>query len=270
MNNLIAYHDGQFKKIKDIRISPLDFGFIHSDATYDVMRIVNGEIHFYNDHLQRFENSCKFYGFNIDFDPASIAKELIQKNNIKDAFFWVCCYRGTPESGSPRDIAGAGQHTFAYIKPYYGISSDSITLTVYKDMVRDPNFQEYKNFCWRELTAAQRYANTNNFTSGLVLDIDSNISEGPGFGICFIKDEIVYSPKNYVLKSVTIKNVQRACEELNIKFKFTNINISELNTFDEAFICSTSGGITSVKNIDDVYFKDYLTNIIKEKFNDLY
>ena len=37
--DLIAYKNGEYLPIKDIGPSVLDFGFIHCDATYDVMPI---------------------------------------------------------------------------------------------------------------------------------------------------------------------------------------------------------------------------------------
>lgn len=268
MNNLIAYHDGDFKKLVDISISPLDFGFIHSDATYDVMRIVNGNILFYDDHHKRFKSSCEFYGFQPLLDLKDIAQRLVDLNGITDAFFWVCAYRGTPLSGSPRDI-NVPQHVFAYVKPYYGISDTKLSLTIFKDMVRDPNYQEYKNFCWREFTASQKYAYSNGYDSALVLDYKGYITEGPGFGVCFIMDNVVYTPANNVLKSVTIKNTERVCNKLGIKFVYDDIHPDILDKFDEVFICSTSGGITPISKIDNFTYKSELTEKIKNEFNSM-
>ena len=35
--DLIAYRDGEYKPLREIGPSILDFGFIHCDATYDVL-----------------------------------------------------------------------------------------------------------------------------------------------------------------------------------------------------------------------------------------
>ena len=39
---LTAYKNGEYMPLKDIGPSILDFGFIHCDATYDVMPVYNG------------------------------------------------------------------------------------------------------------------------------------------------------------------------------------------------------------------------------------
>ena len=40
---LIAYKDGEYKPLGEIGPSVLDFGFIHCDATYDVMPVYDGK-----------------------------------------------------------------------------------------------------------------------------------------------------------------------------------------------------------------------------------
>ena len=62
MNNvldLIAFKNGEYKPLREIGPSVLDFGFIHCDATYDVMPIYNGKAFCYDRHLERFQNSAK-------------------------------------------------------------------------------------------------------------------------------------------------------------------------------------------------------------------
>lgn len=260
LNSLIAWNDTQFKKISDVHISPLDFGFIHSDATYEVMRIKDSKILHYDLHYERFKNSCEFYGFSIIENITTIAHELVSRNNLIDAFLWMCVWRGTPLSGSPRDLSGP-QHEFMYVKPYYSISNKPITLCVVEEFKRAHGYQEYKNFCWRELTYAQRKANELGFDSGIVRDVFGNISEGPGFSICFIKDNKVYTPSSDVLDSITIKIVEKICKENNIHFVKTNI--TDYSIYDEAFICSTSGGITEVDRIERKKYSSSLTKFLK-------
>jgi branched-chain amino acid aminotransferase len=50
-----AYVDGQFVAPEDARISIFDWGFLHSDATYDVAHVWQGRFFRLDDHLDRFE-----------------------------------------------------------------------------------------------------------------------------------------------------------------------------------------------------------------------
>ena len=61
INNFPAWHNGQFCTVKDLSVSVLDLGLIHSDATYDVISSHNRKIFKLNDHLDRFYTSCEFW-----------------------------------------------------------------------------------------------------------------------------------------------------------------------------------------------------------------
>lgn len=271
MNNLICWHDGEYKLLRDVSITPLDFGFIHSDATYDVLRIKNGKIMFLDLHLERFSNSGNYFYFSPIADIQSIAHVLIEKNNIKDAFLWLTSWRGAPPTGHPRDV-NAPQHNLIYVKPYYGISDTGINLCIDKENKRTPDVvhnQEYKNFSWIEFNRAQRNSVIKGYDSALLLTVDNFISEGPGFGVCFVKNNTVLTPAKDCLKSVTIAVVEQLCLKMNIKFQRCNITEEEALSSDEAFICSTSGGITFINKLNDKIYSHRLTEKLKIEYNNI-
>ena len=47
----VAFMDGQYLKMADAKISVLDYGFLHSDATYDVVHVWDGAFFRLDDHL---------------------------------------------------------------------------------------------------------------------------------------------------------------------------------------------------------------------------
>ena len=52
----VAYMDGQYLPINEAKLSVLDYGFLHSDATYDVAHVWGGAFFKLGDHLDRFFN----------------------------------------------------------------------------------------------------------------------------------------------------------------------------------------------------------------------
>lgn len=268
MNNLICWHNGNFKTLSEVNVSPLDFGFIHSEATYDVMRAKNKKILFSDLHVSRFKNSCEYFYFNYNEQILQVAKELLEKNNLNDAFVWTIAWRGTPPSGSPRDL-NAPQHDLVYVKPYYGISTKGINLLISQQHHRVSNLsynQTYKNFGWIEFNLAQREAVSKGFDSALLLNSLGYITEGPGFGVCFIKDKKVFTPLHDCLGSVTITVVENICKEHGIDFYRANISGEEVSSFDECFIASTSGGITIVNSINEKQFSHETTSFLKDEY----
>lgn len=253
-----SWFDGRYIPLEEVRISPLDFGFIHSHATYDVMRGLT----FFDRHYKRFCESCKFYGFTIPDrqELLEIIKHLLEG----DQFIWLIKWKGTPPSGSPRDLNGP-EHFLVYTKPYYSISNEPVSVKIVDDIPRSPGYQHGKNFSWIELTHAQRSA--GNYDTAIVRNIDGYINEGPGFGICFVKyfnkGYIIYTPKTDILPSVTVDVVEEICRDLGIQF--TRSDFKHVD-FDECFLCSTSGGITPVRQINDKLYKSSLTEKLQQEY----
>ena len=57
-----AWLNGNYCNIEDLKISVLDLGLIHCDATYEVINSKNRKIFMLDEHLDRFWNSgdCLF------------------------------------------------------------------------------------------------------------------------------------------------------------------------------------------------------------------
>lgn len=242
--------------LDQVHISPLDFGFIHSHATYDVMRGMT----FFDKHYDRFSDNCKFYGFKPPYK--NHLKKVIGNLLDGDMFIWLIMWKGVPPTGSPRDLNGP-DHFLVYTKPYYAIAQTPVTLSIIDEIPRSPGYQQHKNFSWIELTHAQQQCKTD---TAIIRNVDGYINEGPGFGICFVQNTNILTPKTDVLNSVTIEVVEEICEREGLNFfrqDFLHVG------FDECFLCSTSGGITPVKNIGRVKYKHEVTNFIKEKYDKL-
>lgn len=50
----VAFMDGQYLPIAEAKISVLDYGLLHSDATYDVAHVWKGAFFRLDNHLDRF------------------------------------------------------------------------------------------------------------------------------------------------------------------------------------------------------------------------
>jgi D-alanine transaminase len=53
----VAYLDGEFRRLEDIRISPLDRGFLFADGVYEVIPVYGGRLFRRDAHLDRLERS---------------------------------------------------------------------------------------------------------------------------------------------------------------------------------------------------------------------
>lgn len=264
--DLVAYKNGEYKPLGEIGPSILDFGFIHCDATYDVMPVYNGKAFCYERHLQRFRNSAERYGLTIpDVDPLEIIKELARRNPIKNAFVWFMIWRGFPPSGNPRDIDNCPVNFAMYIKPSYPIAKSPLVrlyLDKQTNRVNDDYYgQEYKNMAWIDLTLSQRNTPAG-FDTTVLVDVDGFVTEGPGFNVGIVKDGIIKTADKNVLKGITMSVVEDIAKENSITFKRMPITQTMFNSADEIFITSSSGGVTPTTVTGEV------TKILVSKYKD--
>lgn len=254
--DLIAYRDGEYKPLREIGPSILDFGFIHCDATYDVMPVYNGKAFCYDRHSTRFENSAKRYGLELpDVDRLAIVKELKKLNDVTNAFVWFLVWRGAPPSGNPRDIANCPIHFAMYIKPSYPIANNPIVnlhLDTNTNRVSDDYYgQEYKNMAWLDLTMSQRNKPDDADTTILV-DVDGHVTEGPGFNVGIVSNGVIYTADKNVLKGITMTVVEDIARNNGIMFCRLPISQEDFNNADEVFITSSSGGVTATQKSGSV------------------
>ena len=70
----VAYMDGQYLPMQEAKLSDLDYGFLHSDATYDVAHVWKGAFFRLNDHLDRFFRSVDMLHMSIPYDKAQVTE----------------------------------------------------------------------------------------------------------------------------------------------------------------------------------------------------
>ena len=259
-----AFHNGSFCKIRDLQVSILDLGFIHSDATYDVISIRNGEFVDLDSHLKRFAKSC--YGWRIplqysDKDIEAVLRTLFAKMPLdnRDCLVWICATRGIPKSGNPRDLLSCEPNFYAYIKPYFGFNAiNEATVCLAKQRRNDCIDQRMKNFAWNDLTIAQWEANDRGYDTALLLDRHHNITEGPGFNVGFIsKDGFVYAPRSNCLRGTTMERVRKLCNAEGKQFFYTDISEYTVRVDIAAmFLTSTAGDVIRVTKFENIVFEE--------------
>jgi branched-chain amino acid aminotransferase len=215
------------------------------------MPIWNGKAFCYERHLQRFETSAKQYGLELpDVDYLDVMKTLYKNISVDNAFVWFLLWRGYPPSGNPRDIDGCPINFAMYIKPSYPIGKTPVvSLYLDKDTKRvsDEHYgQEYKNMAWQELTMSQRNK-PDGYDTTVLVDVDGNVTEGPGFNVGIVNDGCIYTADKNVLKGVTMSVVKDIADDLKIPFIKRPITQTEFVNADEVFIASSSGGVTETQ-----------------------
>ena len=120
-----AYIDDQFVPISEARIPILDWGFLHSDATYDVVHVWRGSFFRLDDHLDRFLRGVQRLHMSLPHNRDRIREilfECVKLSGLRDAYVELICTRGVPTPGS-RDPRQCINRFYAFAVPFVWIAN---------------------------------------------------------------------------------------------------------------------------------------------------
>ena len=256
----VAYMDGQYLPIHEAKLSVLDYGFLHSDATYDVAHVSGGAFFRLGDHLDRFFRGMDALHMSIPYNKLQIMEILhncVALSKFKNAYVEFICTRGTSPNFS-RDPRDAENRFIAFAIPFGSVASKEqlecgLHLAI-TDVVRIPPSSvdpTVKNYHWLDMVKGLYAAYERGADTAILIDVNGNVSEGPGFNIFSINNGKVSTPEASVLLGITRQTIFDICEELEVRCHAQVVTVDKLKTADEVFITSTAGGVMPVTRIDD-------------------
>ncbi len=254
-----AFVDGGFVPVAEARVPILDWGFLRSDATYDVAHVWRGNFFRLEDHLDRFERSMVRLRMSLPYTRAEIRDilvECVRLSGLREAYAEIICTRGTPPPGS-RDPRACKNRFFAFVVPFIWISDpDKQEKGLHAVVSRveriapaavDPTV---KNYHWLDLQNGLFEAYDRGGETAILVDADDNVVEGPGFNVFAVKEGEISTPDRGVLEGVTRRTVIELAADLGIPLAQRPVPAAELREADEAFISSTAGGVMPITSVD--------------------
>lgn len=275
----VAFQDDHYLPVSEAKISVLDWGFLHSDATYDTVHVWRGAFFRLDHHLERFWGNLDRLRMSIPYDRDQVTEILhncVALSGHRDAYVEMLCTRGTSPTFS-RDPREAVNRFLAFAVPFGSVANEEqlargLHVTV-SDIVRIPPASldpAIKNYHWLDLVRGLFDAYDRGGETALLVDGDGHIAEGPGFNVFLVAGGALATPASGVLPGITRQSVFDLSEELGLSCQARVISRSELMSADEVFITSTAGGIMPVTRIDDRPVGKGQVGPITRQIKDLY
>lgn len=271
-----AYISGEIVPISEAKISILDWGFLHSDATYDVVHVWNGKFFRLDDHLERFSSSMAKLRLSIPHSREalpSILSDCVKATGLREAYVEMITTRGQPKTGS-RDPRTCTNQFFAFAIPFVWITEPQrgLHLIVSRKQRIPPESVDpvVKNYHWLDLVMGQFEAYDRGGETAAVVDAGGNIKEGPGFNIFAVKDSLITTPASGVLEGITRKTVVALATEHGYEVVQGDLAPEHARTADEVFATSTAGGVMPITKIDDQIIGDGSIGPTTQKLQDAY
>ena len=257
--NGAAWMNGEFIKLSEARIPVLDWGFLRSDATYDVAHVWKGRFFCLDKHIDRFFQSAEKLRMPCVINRIELKKILagcVKNAGLDNAYVEMIQTRGMsptfdrdPRKSKPRFIAFAVP--FGWIlKPEEFEKGLDVAVSNIKRIPPSSIDSTIKNYHWLDLVTGMFDAYDRGHHTAILTDEENNVLEGPGFNI-FSVDEIGLStPDRGVLEGITRQTVLDLAKELNLPFNLKPLSLQKLKSSTEIFATSTAGGIMPITKIN--------------------
>ncbi len=254
-----AYVDGQFVPVAKAKISILDWGLLHSDATYDVAHVWKGKFFRLDDHIERFLSGMHKLRMatphNRD-ELRSILVECVKTSKLREAYVEMICTRGLPRTGS-RDPRECTNQLYAFAIPFVWIAAPEkqkeglhLIISSIRRIPPESVDPTVKNYHWLDMVMGLFEAYDRGGETTVVVDAQGNLVEGPGFNIFIVKGNTITTPARGVLEGITRRTAIEIATGIGYEVLQRNLSREEACDADEVFITSTAGGIIPIAKID--------------------
>jgi branched-chain amino acid aminotransferase len=253
-----AWIDSKYVELAEAKIPILDWGFLRSDATYDVVHVWKGRFFRLDKHIDRFFESAKKLRMPCQISRDELKKILancVSKGKLESAYVEMIQTRGM----SPkfvRDPRLATPRVMAFAVPFGWILRQedfekglNVLLTDIKRIPPSSVDPTIKNYHWMDLVTGMLDAYEKGNDTAVLVDENNNITEGPGFNLFCINDSGIFTPDHGVLEGITRQSVFDLAKELHLPITKKPISVDELYNAEELFATSTAGGIMPITKV---------------------
>lgn len=275
----VAFVRGQYLPITDASVPITDWGFLRSDATYDVVTVWEGAFFRIDAHLERFMRSCQRWRLDPGLTPAQITEILsqcVRLSGLRSSYVEMICTRGQPPWGS-RDPRLAVNQFYAFAVPYVWIANAQQRETglhlMVSDVQRIPATSvdpSAKNYHWNDLTMGLLGALDAGADSVLLVDAVGNVVEGPGFNVFCVSHGVLVTPSVGMLEGVSRRTVIEMAQSLGLQLQLRALPADELRAADEVFLSTSGGGVLPVTMVDQRVIGDGTVGVITRQLVQTY
>ncbi len=255
------YVNGALKHRNEAVVSVYDSGFLLGDGMWEGMRLYDGKWAFFDEHMDRFFDSCKAVSLEVGMDRAGIADALAMTAEANGMHTDVHCRlmltRGVKVKPFQHPSLSRSGPTLVIImehsKPVSTLHQKGIRLATVPQVRGLPMSQDAKYNSHSKLNCviACLQAEQAGADEALMLDPYGFVNTTNACNFFIVRrGEVWTSTGDYCMNGVTRQKVIDACRRIGIPVFERNYSLFETYGASEAFLTGTFGAQTPVAEID--------------------
>jgi branched-chain amino acid aminotransferase len=227
-------------------------------SVFDTLACWKGWLFKLDAHLDRLYRSAHAIRIDIPYSKAGfreIVVETTRRAGLRDAYVQCIVTRGIRGASPPTTWPPT---TIVYAVPYIWAvgGPDAIERGVRVITARTRNLPpevldpKIKNFNRLNGYLAKLEAMDAGADDAVLLDLRACLAEGRGANIFLVRQARLYTPDADVLWGITRETVFEIAAEEGLAADFARLTPYDLYNADEAFFCTTAGGIVPIVEAD--------------------
>jgi branched-chain amino acid aminotransferase len=263
----VVYVDGEWLPKSRASISVYDHGLLYGDGVFEGIRVYDGVIFQFREHLERLYSSAKSIKLVIPLSQEDMTRavvETLKRNGLKDAYIRLVVTRGVGDLGvDPRKCRKASVFVITeYVDPTYGVlmkqkGISAIISSVRRDAV-DATTHEIKSLNYLNSVLAKLEALDAGVDDALLLNRNGFVSEATTTNLFIVRDEEIFTPPSSagILPGVTRKRTIKLARELGYSVFTKELTPYDVTNADEAFLTGTLAEIVPLVKVRGIEIGD--------------
>jgi branched-chain amino acid aminotransferase len=254
-----VFINGRFVPEEKAVVSVFDRSFLYGDGLFEAVRVFNGKLFRWPQHVERFWRGAEFLKIHPPLSPNEmerVALQLVAKNRMPDALLRLTLSRGVGQRGySPK---GADSPSFV-MSLHPAPATDSGRFPLWKLVTASNRLPAkeplalFKNANKLPQILARAEADAAGADEALLLNTDGYVVEGTTSNLFWIKNGTVCTPPLAagILSGVTRVVVFEICRALKIPTRERSPRPKELCSAAGVFLSMTSWGVVEAVELDN-------------------
>jgi len=240
---MIVFLNGQFVPEDQACVSIFDRGFLYGDGLFETLRVANGRLFRWEQHLERLRRGMEFLKLCLPFSPDQLTawvNELIQRNQTREALLRLTLSRGVGPRGYSTRVADrptvvmslhAAPGIDASVPRRWRLVTSTVRLTAAGALA------SFKTCNKLTQIIARIEADAVEADEALLLNTEGWVVEGTSSNLFWIQRGNVFTPPlaSGALPGITRAVVFELCEKMGLRCSETNVKAQQLHPSEGVF-----------------------------------
>ena len=260
----LCYLNGEYRSLRDAKVSVLDRGFIFGDGIYEVVPAYAGKLFRFDEHMARLGRSLaklrianphtreEWLARCRKLITALVGKTDVQQRPAGDQIVYIQITRGVAlrDHVMPADVIPT---VFMMCSPMKPATPEQRHAGVACVTARDFRWERgdikstslLGNVLARQISADHGAAETIMFRSGF-------LTEAAASNVWVVHEGAVLGPpkSEHVLEGIRYELIRELCDEVGIAYNLRPINEADVFAGDEIFLSSATKEVLPVTSLD--------------------